>query len=221
MTLNRCWSMRHGCAVLQELFRTPTSCSQRVSFDFTTTSSPSDPLDNGNHCGLRGVKNLVSRYRIALPASMGLVACGLMAWEHHNNEVIAAMGMAWDTGAPIWPFQTPEIILALLNAPAYLLAAPAWLVLDLHFEDQRNPALLLAIVLLWTCIGIAIDFDLLSSLRRSGGKSATITLSLAALIFSFVGVGALISGVQWWSRYGQHSLVSALIFARIVSFAPL
>jgi hypothetical protein len=177
-------------------------------------------IASGNNVALEGVQGSVSKYRIALPVCMGLVATGLMAWEHHNSEVIATMGMAWDTGAPMWPYQTPEIILAILNAPAYFLAAPVWFTLDLRLESQRYPALFFAILLLWTGIGKAIDSNLLSRARRRGGKLSTIGLLIATVVFSLTGVGTLVPGMHWWSQYGEPSLVSVLIFARITSFAP-
>ena len=32
------------------------------------------------------------------------------------------MGMGWDDGAPVWPYQTPNILLFTLNTPAYFVA---------------------------------------------------------------------------------------------------
>ena len=35
------------------------------------------------------------------------------------------MGMAWDTGAPLLPYQTPDTLLFAINTPAYFVAAAA------------------------------------------------------------------------------------------------
>ena len=41
-----------------------------------------------------------------------------MAWDLYNEGIIAQTGMGWDTGAPIWPYQTPAILLFAINTPA-------------------------------------------------------------------------------------------------------
>jgi hypothetical protein len=46
--------------------------------------------------------------KISLPTVIGLVSATLMVWDLHNQRVIMSMGMAWDTGAPLWPYQTPR-----------------------------------------------------------------------------------------------------------------
>jgi hypothetical protein len=61
--------------------------------------------------------------KIALPTVIGLVSATLMVWDLHNQRVIMSMGMAWDTGAPLWPYQTPDTLLFALNTPAFLISA--------------------------------------------------------------------------------------------------
>ena len=55
---------------------------------------------------------------------MGIVSLPLVLWDIHNARVIESMGMAWDMGAPIWPYQASDILLRLLNGPAYSIAMP-------------------------------------------------------------------------------------------------
>ncbi len=55
---------------------------------------------------------------------MGIVSLPLVLWDIRNDHVIESMGMAWDTGAPIWPYQASDILLRLLNGPAYSVAMP-------------------------------------------------------------------------------------------------
>ena len=64
------------------------------------------------------------RLRIVLPSVMGIVSLPLVLWDIHNARVIESMGMAWDMGAPIWPYQASDILLRLLNGPAYSIAMP-------------------------------------------------------------------------------------------------
>jgi hypothetical protein len=56
--------------------------------------------------GRRCLKRHARAARIILPSVMGIVSLPLVLWEIHNERVIGSMGMAWDTGAPIWPHQT-------------------------------------------------------------------------------------------------------------------
>src|SRR5438552_12630602 len=111
------------------------------------------------------LKRRIWGWRIWLPALIGCATAVLMAWEQYNARVIASMGMRWDTGAPMWPYQTPEIILAILNAPAYFVAAPAWWTLNLQSAEQRHPVLFLATIGLWFLIGRSIDNRLSVSKR--------------------------------------------------------
>jgi hypothetical protein len=143
-----------------------------------------------------------------------------MIWEHHNNRIIVSMGMAWDTGAPIWPFQTPEILIMVLNAPAYLLAAPIFAVLRLNTEEERNPVLLLAILLLWFCIGRRIDFGLIPQEWARRGMWLRALPLMTAVLSLLAGIYLLVEGVTWWSKYGRLSLSSLLILMRVVGSSP-
>jgi len=55
---------------------------------------------------------------------MGVLSLPLIFWDVHNARLIEAMGMAWDMGAPIWPYQASDILLRLLNGPAYSITMP-------------------------------------------------------------------------------------------------
>jgi hypothetical protein len=61
---------------------------------------------------------------IILPLVLGVLNLPLILWDIHNARVIESMGMAWDTGVPIWPYQASDILLRLLNGPAYSIAMP-------------------------------------------------------------------------------------------------
>lgn len=160
------------------------------------------------------------KWRLWLPGVLGCATAGLMAWEQANARVIASMGMAWDTGAPMWPYQTPEILLAILNAPAYIIAAPVWWTFNLNSAEQRHPVLLIASVALWFFVGRAIDD------RRRATKRMPVRLWLRLLFVIvagaavYVGARQVFDGAAWWSKYGEFHVASILILVRIVSFAP-
>ena len=63
---------------------------------------------------------VVRRYRIFLPVTQGALGTALIIWNVHNTRVIESMGMAWDMGAPIWPYQASWLLLVGINAPAYV-----------------------------------------------------------------------------------------------------
>ena len=55
---------------------------------------------------------------------MGIASLPLVLWDIHNERVIASVGMGWDMGAPIWPYQAADILMRLLNCPAYSIVMP-------------------------------------------------------------------------------------------------
>src|ERR1022692_4343391 len=96
------------------------------------------------------------KWKFLLPIVMGLFCAMLMVWDLHNQRVIVSMGMAWDTGAPLWPYQTPDTLLVALNAPAYLIANPV----SNHLGLLRPfPYLLIfpAVLSWWWFVGIVLD----------------------------------------------------------------
>src|SRR5215468_7855805 len=140
-----------------------------------------------------------TRLRIILPSVMGTVSLPLVLWDIHNERVIVSMGMAWDMGAPIWPYQTADILLRLLNGPAYFIAMPIANTLRLV-----SPSLYLlvfpTILLWWWFLGLQLDHRL--TLTKSRGRWP---------IFSFLVVVALLllrvakqnseGSFRWWFRY--------------------
>jgi hypothetical protein len=157
-------------------------------------------------------------FRLALPVVMGLVSTILMVWDIHNQRVIISMGMAWDTGAPLWPYQTPDTLLFALNTPAYLISTAGsnffrlGLIGPLHYVT-----FLPAIVAWWWLVGLYLDHRLVGESVR---KTAT-----WALLFCLLAVGLLFLGVEesrwafrWWWTYSRRVLsVSDLIFLRLIA----
>src|SRR5512142_3185945 len=105
------------------------------------------------------------RLGVALPIWLGLVSAVLMMWDIHNQRVILAMGMAWDTGAPVWPYQTANILFFAINVPAYILANPISRVFHLYVPVYYVFRFSFVIGW-WWFIGIIIDHRLLNKIIR-------------------------------------------------------
>jgi hypothetical protein len=145
------------------------------------------------------------RYRVMLPLLLGCVSGLLMIWDLHNNRVIESMGMAWDTGPPVWPYEASWIALLAINAPAYAISAPLFFLFNLQTTPARYPLLFLAIVIWWWWLGRRIDLGLLPSRshRHRWWKSAG--LLAAALGLYYVGILSILSildNARWLSQYG-------------------
>src|SRR5581483_8533443 len=96
------------------------------------------------------------RLRIVLPLIIRILSLPLILWDIHNARAIESMGMAWDMGAPIWPYQASDILLRALNAPAYSIAMP---IASLCRVPAPMHFLLIvpAIVMSWWLLGLTLD----------------------------------------------------------------
>jgi hypothetical protein len=154
--------------------------------------------------------------RYILPAVMGLISAALMAWDIHNQHVIMSMGMAWDTGAPLWPYQTPDTLLVALNVPAYLIAAPFTRLLHL-LVPRHYFALYPSILLWWWLAG--------HYLEQRSKRVSTRNAPIAAIMLCLLSLGLIIFGAQesrwafrWWWTYSRTLLsVSDLILLRLLA----
>ena len=125
--------------------------------------------------------------------------------------------MGWDTGAPIWPYETPWVAFEIINAPAVLAGSLVNDILGLQGFGQRLPALLIATLLLWLCVGTAIDRGVFPRLIRTPlGRLCIVGLALAS---SGVGIALAAGAIQWWSSYGDWSFSGILKVARIIAQA--
>jgi hypothetical protein len=96
----------------------------------------------------------------------------LVLWDIHNERAIESMGMAWDTGAPIWPYQTSDILLRLLNFPAYFISMPVTNALRLLATGQYLlvfPANSALVVVPWTA-------------TRPRSRHSEITMAIASVL---------------------------------------
>ena len=154
------------------------------------------------------------KFRLILPVVLGALSAALMVWDIFNQRVISSMGMAWDTGAPLWPYQTPDILFSALNTPAYALAAPAlYLFRSIHYV-----VLFPCVLLWWWFVGLVFDKRLLKPTVRKGW-SWFILSSLFAAIFVLVGAFALCDDFRWWSTY-VNGLIDWRNLIMLRSLAP-
>jgi hypothetical protein len=137
-----------------------------------------------------------------LPLLFGCVSGLLIIWDLHNNRVIASMGMAWDTGPPVWPYEASWIALLTLNAPAYVLSEPLFSLFNPQTAPDRYPLLFPVIVIWWWWLGRRIDRGLLPSQPHPHRWWMTAVLLTAALGLYCVGIAFVLDYIRWWSQYG-------------------
>lgn len=152
---------------------------------------------------------MATRLQVTLPAVIGTVSLPLAIWDIHNERVIASMGMAWDTGAPIWPYQTADILLRLLNDPAYFVAVPIANTLGLV-----SPSLYLlifpAILLWWWFLGLQLDRRLMLSESQSRWPMFSF-LVVFALLLLWGAEHISAESLRWWFRYVETPGVNTLL----------
>jgi hypothetical protein len=139
--------------------------------------------------------------RIVLPAVLGGISLPLMIWDIHNEQVIESMGMAWDTGAPVWPYRTPDILLRFLNGPAYFVASPLANAFRL-FGPSHYITVFPAVLIWWWFVGLRLDRGLRPvSARWRWATFALLTISAVLLFWAAVAVSA--DAFHWWFKYAS------------------
>jgi hypothetical protein len=141
-------------------------------------------------------------YRLTLPLFLGCVSGLLMTWDLHNNRVIASMGMAWDTGAPVWPYEASWIAQVSINAPAYVLSTPLFFLFNLQTATQRYWLFFPVIIAWWWWLGRRIDSGLLPLRAERHRWAIGAALVIGASIFYCIGVLFVLDDTRFWSEYG-------------------
>jgi hypothetical protein len=149
-----------------------------------------------------------SRLRIVLPPVIGIVSLPLVLWDIHNARVIESMGMAWDMGAPIWPYQTSDILLRLLNGPAYSIAMPIANLLRLA-GPTHLVLVVPGILIWWWFLGLTLDRGL-ARWRLFG----MIVVFVAMLLWSAVGVRSVL---RFSLDCSAFRLSTALLILRFIT----
>jgi hypothetical protein len=132
---------------------------------------------------------------------MGAISLPLVIWAFYNEHIIASMGMGWDTGAPVWPYQTPQILLYFLNYPAHYVAQP--LANHLGLVSPEDYFLLFPSTLIWWwLLGRQLDHGMVGEKSRGKWLFFAILVALAVL-FLWAAVIAGADAFRWWFRYGS------------------
>ncbi len=156
-----------------------------------------------------------TRLRIALPLVMGFISPPLVLWEIHNENVIASVGMGWDTGAPIWPYQTSDILLRLLNGPAYCVAIPMANMMRL-FGPRSFLVVCPAILLWWWFLGSLFDQGLAMAQPRWRWSALSVLSMLAVLLLLW---GVAHQSFSFWFKYAEQfgRIPALLMVTRLVT----
>src|SRR6266478_2696885 len=157
------------------------------------------------------------RYRVVLPIFFGLVSFVLIAWEFHNERVIQSMGMAWDTGPPIWPYQASWILLQGINPPAYLIDLPVFMAFRLSSGPPQLALELLTILPWWWFVGSRIDFGLVPTQNPRHRKWHAVGLWAISLGFGCFIAYLVADQLQFWT---EHSTVTGELL-RLMRYAGL
>jgi hypothetical protein len=147
------------------------------------------------------------RFRVVLPVSLGIISVALIIWDLYNLRVIRTMGMAWDTGAPIWPYEASLLVQQTINAPAFVLAAPFFLLPHMQIMEVRYPVLLPVIVLWWWWLGTRIDFGILGRQRFRRPKLFAFFLAVVASALLYTCTRLITDAVHRWLIYPPPHLL--------------
>ena len=162
---------------------------------------------------------LRTRLRIVLPLAVGAISIPLIVWDIHNQRVIVSMGMGWDTGAPVWPFQTPDILLRFLSTPAYIFAMPVvnWLRLW-QFTGASYLVTTPLILGWWWLMGFVLGRGVVKQSRNRRWILFSMLVVIGLALFS----GAILASLdafRWLFRYGSYfsRVGTVLMFLRFLT----
>jgi hypothetical protein len=133
---------------------------------------------------------------------MGAISLPLVIWAFYKEHIIASIGMGWDTGAPIWPYQTPHILLYFLNYPAHYVAQPMANHLGLVIPEDYF-LLFPATLVWWWFLGLQLDKELIESKFHRHWLLFAVLVVLAAL-FLWAAMIAGADAFRWWFQYGSR-----------------
>jgi len=154
--------------------------------------------------------------RIVLPSVMSVLSLPLIFWDVHNARVIESMGMAWDIGAPVWPYQTSDILLRLLNGPAYFVVMPMANVLRLA-APSHHLFVFPAILIWWWFLGQRLDHGLVTTNPRWRWPVLVGLITFAVLLL-WAAMFVFRDAFRWSFEYGRHfKAESTLLMVRFLS----
>jgi hypothetical protein len=145
------------------------------------------------------------RFRVLLPIVFGFLAAVLMLWDYENNRMVELMGMGWDLGPPVWPYQVVYLLLFAINAPAFVLSAPILKLLSLHTISLQYSVWLPAIVVWWWWVGSRIDFGMVGERRYRHPKALGSVLVITSVGLVYVAIRLSLDEVHWWIQYAHDA----------------
>jgi hypothetical protein len=140
---------------------------------------------------------------------MGIASLPLVLWDIHNERVIASVGMGWDMGAPIWPYQAADIVMRLINCPAYSIVMPIanWLRLA---APTHLFLVIPAILIWWWFAGFTLD--------RGLARWSLIAMSVVLVTLLLWSAAAIPAVFRLWPDYSaSHVLPATLLLLRFVT----
>jgi hypothetical protein len=150
--------------------------------------------------------------RFTLPISLGTLSLILMIWDLHNQRIITSMGMAWDTGAPGWPYQTADTLFNALNGPAVAFARPIAHLLQL-LRPSDYIILYPVSILWWICVGVLIERQRQKLEIHKSPIKATFFVAVAAT-FAYCGTLFFVDAGRWWHYSPEFATWNDLILIR-------
>jgi hypothetical protein len=149
-----------------------------------------------------------NQLRIVLPSAISIVSFPLVLWDIHNARVIESMGMGWDMGAPIWPYQASDILLRLLNGPAYSIAMPITNLLRLG-APAHLALIVPASLIWWWWLGLTLDRG-----SARGPRFGMLVVLVSLLLWSAAAIrGLFLIGLD----YQSFDLRTALFLLRFLT----
>jgi hypothetical protein len=181
----------HGVTTLKKYLTTPALLETPVLVNHVPSLETI-----ANTVGVQS--DMTARLRWSLLLAFGLVDTVLILWHIHNVRVIESVGMGWDTGAPLWPYQTPDTLLFALNTPAYFIGVPIGRALGLYVP-WHYVVLYPMFLCWWFLAGYAIDSAFWKGERLHWRWKALAIV--CAVILTAIGVAVLRDAVVWWTQY--------------------
>jgi hypothetical protein len=123
--------------------------------------------------------------------------------------------MGWDTGAPIWPYQTSDILLRLLNGPAYCVAVPIANTIRLVGPSDYL-VVFPSILLWWWFVGSLFDSGLAITNSRWCWSTLSVLPVLAIMLLLWT---VTAQGFGFWFKYAERfgRLDALLMMARLLT----
>jgi len=152
--------------------------------------------------------------RLTVAIVVSVLTAALTVWDIRNWITIGKMGMAWDTGAPLWPYQAPDIFLKFINFPAYVIGVPLSNLLGLRVPKHHLLVFPLAIAF-WLMVGRLFQIRKRGHARRTLLNRGAVLLAIVVLLSCASAV--LWDAYRWWNIYGQSATSVWLVLLQLTT----